>query len=145
MRTGVVEVEEVGIGRRKGGESKKGKEREGRWREKCGWGDGRRGVTVDRRRVRGSARRGRRREETENGQRKKTTKKKKRKWKTHRSNVNHQDLVLRQLLHLGLFLVVGFDTEETTKEEVVDFDLGVDRGEGTFRTEDLTDETVAAG
>ena len=61
-----------------------------------------------------------------------------------RTDVYHDDLVLRQLGDLGLLSVGGSDTEEAAEEVEVDFDLAVDLGEAALETEDVTDETVGS-
>jgi hypothetical protein len=59
-----------------------------------------------------------------------------------RANVDHEDFVLGKLSHLRLLAVGGLHTEETAQKEEVDFEIGVDVGELTLETEDVTDETV---
>lgn len=59
-----------------------------------------------------------------------------------RTNVDHEDFVLRQLGDLGLLAVGGLDTEQSSEEEVVDLDFGVDVGEMSTETEDEANETI---
>jgi len=58
------------------------------------------------------------------------------------ADVDHEDFVLGQLCDFGLLAVGGLDAEQAAEEEVVDFELGVDRGKLAAETEDETDETV---
>jgi len=58
------------------------------------------------------------------------------------TNVDHEDFVLCELGDLGLLAVGGLDTEQTTEQEVVDFDLSVDGGELATETKDETDQTI---
>lgn len=58
------------------------------------------------------------------------------------TNVDHEDFVLCKLGDLGLLAIGSLDTEETTEEEVVDFDFSVDGGELSTETEDETNETI---
>jgi hypothetical protein len=58
------------------------------------------------------------------------------------TNVDHEDFVLCELGNLGLLAIGGLDTEQTTEQEVVDLDLGVDGGELATETKDETDQTI---
>ena len=46
-----------------------------------------------------------------------------------RADVDHEDLTAGQFGHFGLLLVVRLDAEQATKQEKVDFELGVDVGQ----------------
>src|SRR5687768_11468532 len=59
-----------------------------------------------------------------------------------RTDVDHDNLVLRKLGDLGLLAIGGTDTEQTTEEVEVDLDLAVDLRESALETEDETDETI---
>ena len=59
-----------------------------------------------------------------------------------RANVDHEHLVLCQLLHLGLFLVIRLDTEQAAQQKVVDLELRVNGRELANLTEHLTYEAV---
>ena len=59
-----------------------------------------------------------------------------------RTNVDHEDFVLCEFGNLGLLAVGGLDTEQTTEQEVVDLDLGVDGRELATETKDETDQTI---
>lgn len=61
------------------------------------------------------------------------------------ADVDHQNLVLGELLNLGLLLVVRLDSEETAQEEVLDLNLDVDGRERALGAEHLADETIATG
>ena len=58
------------------------------------------------------------------------------------TNVDHEDFVLCELGNLGLLAIGGLDTEQTTEQEVVDLNLGVDSGELATETQDETDQTI---
>lgn len=58
------------------------------------------------------------------------------------SNIDHEDLILCQLSNLGLLSIGSLDTEQATQQEVVDFDLGVNSGKLSTKTEDETDQTI---
>lgn len=60
------------------------------------------------------------------------------------TNVDHDNLVLRKLVDLGLLAVGRLDTEEAAKEVEVDLDLTVDVGEAALETEDETDKTIGS-
>lgn len=59
-----------------------------------------------------------------------------------RTNVDHENFALGELGNLGLLAIGSLDTEETTEEEVVDLEVGVDGWEFATETEDETDETI---
>lgn len=61
------------------------------------------------------------------------------------AHVDHENLILGELRHLGLLLVVGPDSEQATEQKVVDLDLGVDRRERALGAEDLADQSVTTG
>ena len=60
------------------------------------------------------------------------------------ADIDHQDLVLRQLGHLGLFAVGGFDAEEAAQQEIVDLEFGVDGREAALEAEHEADEPIGA-
>lgn len=62
---------------------------------------------------------------------------------SRRTNVNHENFVLSKLGNLGLLAIGGLDTEQTTKQEVVNFQLGVDSGKASTVTKDETNETIS--
>jgi hypothetical protein len=57
-------------------------------------------------------------------------------------NVDHENFVLGELAHSGLFSVCSLDTKETAKKEVVDFKVSVDAWETPLKAENETDKTV---
>ena len=60
-----------------------------------------------------------------------------------RTNVNHEDFVLCELGNLGLFAIGRLHTKQSSKQEVVDFDLCVDVGEVTAEAQDESDQTIS--
>ena len=61
-----------------------------------------------------------------------------------RPDVDHEDLALGQLLHLGLLGVLGLDTEQAAEQKVVDLDLDEDRRQRADGAEHLPDQAVRA-
>lgn len=83
-----------------------------------------------------------------------------------RANVDHENLTLGEFLnlrsdervsatsergnedgvgrraHLRLLLVVSLDTEQSSQEEVVDLNLGVNGGQRALRSKNLSDESI---
>jgi hypothetical protein len=49
-----------------------------------------------------------------------------------RPNVDHENLVLGELSHFGLLSICSLDTEEATKEEIVDFKIRENAGQTTL-------------
>ena len=58
------------------------------------------------------------------------------------ADVDHDDLILGQLLDLGLLAVGSPDSEQAAEEVEVDLDLAVDLGQAALEAEDEADETV---
>ena len=56
----------------------------------------------------------------------------------------YQDFVLCKLRYLGLLAICSLDTEQSSKQEVVDLELSVDVREMSAETQDETDETIRA-
>lgn len=54
----------------------------------------------------------------------------------------YQNFVLCKLGYLGLLAICSLDTEQSSEEEVVDFELGVDVGKMSTETKDETDKTI---
>mmetsp|Transcript_22360 Transcript_22360/g.37389 ORF Transcript_22360/g.37389 Transcript_22360/m.37389 type:complete len:223 (-) Transcript_22360:817-1485(-) len=64
----------------------------------------------------------------------------------HGPDVKHQDLALRELLHLASLLVtLSADTEEATQQEEVHLKLAVHLRELAYLTQHLPNETIRAG
>jgi hypothetical protein len=59
-----------------------------------------------------------------------------------RTNVDHKHFVLCKLRNLGLLAVCGLDSEQSSKEEVVDLELSVNVGKMAAETKDKTNETI---
>lgn len=60
---------------------------------------------------------------------------------THETET-YQNFVLCKLGYLGLFAVCSLDTEQSSEEKVVDFELGVDVRKMSTKTKYETDETI---
>ena len=57
--------------------------------------------------------------------------------------LTHQNLVLSKFRHLGLFAVGCLHTEQSSEQEVVDFNFGVDIGEVAAETKHESDQAVS--
>ena len=59
-----------------------------------------------------------------------------------RANVDHEDFAFGELRHLGLLAIWGLDAEKTSEQEQVDVQVGVNVGQTTLQSEDVTDQSI---